>query len=103
MRVVSLVKLKRCNLSTDHMPICPLAFHMGPSSAPLGTDTLEFLQNLRKYKHMKLNLTLQKAIFTKLFYLRRDLNKTMGSSILFDLSIKHYIKLQYCYFKNAFL
>lgn len=35
----------RSNL-TDHMPICPLAFHTGPFSTPLETDILEFLQNL---------------------------------------------------------
>ncbi len=40
------------------MPICPLAFRTGPFSTPLGTDTLEFLQNLRKHKQTYLKLVL---------------------------------------------
>lgn len=40
------------------MPICPLAFRTGPSSTPLGTDILEFLQNLPKYKHTSVKFDL---------------------------------------------
>lgn len=38
--------------TTDHMPRCPLVFHMGPSSVPLVRDIPEFQQNLSKIRRL---------------------------------------------------
>lgn len=49
------VSLKeQMNPTTDHMPRCPLVFHMGPSSVPLARDILEFQQILSKIRLAKI-------------------------------------------------
>lgn len=50
---------------TDHRPICPLASHRDPSSTPLGTNILEFQQNLENNtKHHK-SMKWEKAFCTQ--------------------------------------